>query len=161
MSGQGKHAADDALALAIAQGAAPEAAAKAVNVSARTVFRRLKEPAFCARVAEIRAEIVSQVTGMLASVGPEAVSTLRTLLQEEDGKVRHAASKTLLDHFFRSQEYGGLVETLRALRRELDEVKCRVGSNSQTGGEATPGGTGSDEAVSCGQSPRGSPAPRR
>src|SRR5262249_49056118 len=73
--------AEDALLLALACGASVEVAARQCSASARTVYRRLAEPAFRRRLLALRADMVERTAGTMTAAGSEAVKTLLGLLQ--------------------------------------------------------------------------------
>ena len=63
---------EDALLLALACGATVEATARQCQVAERTIYRRLKDPDFKARLQGVRAEMVQRAAGMLTAAAGEA-----------------------------------------------------------------------------------------
>jgi hypothetical protein len=78
--------ADEPLALGLAQGKTVAAAAKAANVSERTAYRRLADPAFRRLVRDLRGEMVSQAVGRLTALSGKALDELERLLGAGDVK---------------------------------------------------------------------------
>jgi hypothetical protein len=68
MAGSGRRNADEALALALAGGQTLRAAAAAAKVAERTATRRMADPAFRQRVAELRGDMVQRSLGRMADV---------------------------------------------------------------------------------------------
>ena len=63
-----------ALIAALAGGATVQAAAEQTGMAERTVYRRLEDPAFKARVSEARSEMLSRAVGNLADCSTAAAS---------------------------------------------------------------------------------------
>jgi hypothetical protein len=74
--------ADESLVLALACGATVETAARQCQLSIRTIYRRLKEAEFCARVREARADMMQRSAGMLTAAAGESVRTLLSLQKD-------------------------------------------------------------------------------
>ena len=79
MPQKGKRSADDKLLLALACGASAEAAAQQAGVSVHTVYRRLEDAQFRARLRKLRADIVQRTAGALTAASTESVRTLLEL----------------------------------------------------------------------------------
>jgi hypothetical protein len=125
VAGQGRKNADERLLVALAGGLTVRAAAKACGVSERTIHRRLDDQAFQQRIAEARAKLVKGSIGRLARAGTSAVRTLEHISRQGKTEAcRVAASRTILDHLFRSFELYEMEErlaTLEARERERTE----------------------------------------
>lgn len=116
----GKKYADDALLLALACGASPEAAAQKAGVSLKTAYRRLADPAFKARLDAARADMVSRATAMLTAAAMEAVKTLLDLQgQKQPPAARLGAAKAVLEIGSRLRTEVDLAARLGALERAL------------------------------------------
>jgi len=113
---------DAALAMALARGEPVEVAARQAGVSSRTAHRRLAEEDFRKLIAEARVTLVRRVAGQLAGAGDEAVATMRTLLSDEDPRVRLGAAKGVLEYLFKAAEIGDLAEKLVEVEARLDEL---------------------------------------
>ena len=79
MPQRGKKYADDTLVVALACGSTAEAAAQKAGVSSATVYRRLADPTFQAKLSAARSEMVGRATAMLTAAAMEAVKTLLDL----------------------------------------------------------------------------------
>ena len=88
---------DSALIAALAGGATIRDAAKLAGVGETTVYRRLDDPDFRRRVADARAEMLSQAVGQLADASTEAVATLRALLNADAETVRLGSARAILE----------------------------------------------------------------
>jgi hypothetical protein len=88
---------DEALALALATGQTLRAAADTTGIGERTATRRMADPAFRRRVADLRADMVRRSLGRLADGMSHAADTLRALLAVESESVRLGAARTLLE----------------------------------------------------------------
>jgi HEAT repeat protein len=97
MADRGRHPADDALAAELAAGKTVRDAATAAGVGERTAFRRLTDPAFKARVSELRGAMVVAAAGRLADGMAAAADVLRELLTHDDPHVRHKAAVKILE----------------------------------------------------------------
>lgn len=121
--GKSRDAADDALALGLARGLTLSAAAEAAGISLRTASRRRSDAAFNARVRELRAEVVSRASGLLADGMAEASSVMRDLLKSENEPVKLRAADLLLTHAVRVREAAELEERLAELEERLAQVE--------------------------------------
>jgi transposase len=120
--------ADDALLLALACGLNAEQAAKQVGVSVSTAYRRLDDPAFRARLDELRRDMLSRASAMLTAAAVEAVRTLADLLKPANGpSVRLNAARSVLEHGVKLR---GLVE----VEGQLADLEARVKDAEDRGG---------------------------
>jgi hypothetical protein len=112
-------------AAVIAAGGSFTEAGTASGRTKRTMVRWMADPAFARYVADLRAERVSEVTGLLAELAPRAVQVMADSLSDEDPSVRLRAAHLALDWSVR-------------LRRATDldarilEVERRQGIRSDT-----------------------------
>ena len=112
--------ADTALILALACGVSAEAAARQAGVSARTIRRRLANPAFRRQVVELRSDMLQRAAATLTASGGEAVKTLLALLQPaEPGPVRLGAARVILEIGIKFREVADLELRLGALEAQL------------------------------------------
>jgi hypothetical protein len=112
--------ADAALLAALAGGSTVADAARAADVSARTVFRRLQDPAFRSELEAARAATIERVGAMLADSATAAVSVLRALLDPViPPSVRLSAARAILELALRYREVGDLEARVRALEELL------------------------------------------
>jgi hypothetical protein len=145
------------LVTALAAGGSPDAAANHAGCSRRTVFRRLQEPSFRAKVEQARANLVQRTVGKLSALGGLAADGLQGLLKDESGTVRLGATRTVLEYLFRSAHVDTLARLVEQLQEELERVRRdrehpRPGTNGAApvgpvpagggGGPPAPGGPG-------------------
>jgi hypothetical protein len=135
----GRKAADDALILALATGVSVPAAAQRAEVSERTAYRRLQDPAFRCRVTETRTALFAEAVGRLASLAGRAADTLGDLLASASDMVKLHAAKSVLELGPKLREAGEIAERLDALEREAAEWA--------RGAPQLTDGTEADEAV--------------
>jgi hypothetical protein len=120
MARRGKKDIDDKLLMALACGATVEAAARTVGVSDRTVYRRLKDPAFHKRLQDMRADMVQRTAGALTAAGAEAVRALLALLKEATpAAVRLGAARTVIELGLKMREHVELEGRVQALEEQL------------------------------------------
>ena len=117
----GRRKGDDALLLALAAGKTVREAARAAGISERTATRRVADPAFRRRVAELRAEMVSLALGKLADGMSDAAGTLRKLLKAKGESVRLGACRAMLEMGVKLRESVELEAQLTALESKLIE----------------------------------------
>jgi hypothetical protein len=86
----------DALALAVARGRTPTAAARALGVAERTARRWASDPEFRRLVLSLHNQILARAAGRLAMLSTKAVRTLGTLLDSQDEEVRYKAARAIL-----------------------------------------------------------------
>jgi hypothetical protein len=109
---------DDALALALACGATIEGAARQAGCGARTAYRRLRDPAFAARVRDLRADMVRRASGLLTAAAAEAVRTLLAL--QKDGvppATRLGAARAVIELGIKVRELSDLEDRVSLLER--------------------------------------------
>jgi hypothetical protein len=110
---------EDALLLALACGATVEAAARQCELSDRTVYRRLKDPAFRSRLQAVRADMVQRAAGMLTAAAGEAVRTLLALQKESaPPAVRLGAARAVLELGLKLREVADLEQRIAALEAQ-------------------------------------------
>jgi hypothetical protein len=115
---------DDALVLALACGATVEAAARQCDLSERTVYTRLKDPAFQARVKLVRSDMARRSAGLLSAASGEAVRTLLALMKDTTPPaVRLGAAKAVLELGMKIRE----LAELEVVVRELEEKVAALG----------------------------------
>jgi hypothetical protein len=82
MARKRKQEAEQTLLSALAFGATVEHAARKAGIGERTVYRRLADPAFRARLDETRREAMVRTSGVLSGAALGAVKTLVDLHQD-------------------------------------------------------------------------------
>jgi HEAT repeat protein len=122
---------DHQLLMVLACGATVEAAAKQVDLTDRTIYRRLKDPDFKRRLVEVRAQMVQRAAATLTAAASEAVKTLVGLLNsQEPAPVRLGAARAILEIGIKMREVADLEQRVLDLEAKVAAV---VG-----GGEFTP-----------------------
>src|SRR5918995_943790 len=113
---------EDALLIALACGATVEAAAAQCGITARTAYRRMKDPEFKSRLTKTRAEMIERATGMLTAAAGEAVRTLLSLQKQAvPPAVRMSAARAILEIGMKLREVVGLEERLTRLESLVQE----------------------------------------
>jgi hypothetical protein len=108
------------VALLLASGRSAEQAAASAGVGRRTVQRWLaKNPAFAARVAELRAELFKLSAGLLSRNTRRAAVRLGRLIKSEDERVALAAARWVLTLARTTLEAVEFEERLAAVERPL------------------------------------------
>ncbi|MDB5309397.1 MAG: hypothetical protein JWO38_3599 [Gemmataceae bacterium] len=97
MIGHPSRASDEFLAQTLAVGGTILQAAKAARVSERTIYHRLRDPAFQARVFEIRAAVLDTTCGRIVGATTDACDTLHCLLESASEGIQLRAAKTLIE----------------------------------------------------------------
>lgn len=121
MAHQGRRRADDGLILALACGATVENAARQAGVSEMTVFRRLREPEFQAKIKATKQEMVERTARMLSAAALESVKTLLDLQNKnQPASVRHSAARTIIEFGVKLRENAELFERVAALEAQLN-----------------------------------------
>ncbi|HSH58245.1 MAG TPA: hypothetical protein VK988_01135 [Acidimicrobiales bacterium] len=110
---------DEILVAALATGRSYTQAGEKAGVSARTVARRMADPAFSHRVALARTQQVHLLTGLLLSHGEEAVALLASCLGDEQGKNGLAAAKLTLELILRFSHHADLEQAVAEIRQKL------------------------------------------
>jgi hypothetical protein len=156
----------EALALALARGFDVRTACADVKVAERTARLWREDPAFTARIRQLRAEMFAEAVGKLAAVNGKAADTLARLLDSDNEKVALAAARGVLELGARLREVLDLHEQLQAHESRLaalegggdGECDTEEGSDA-SGGQAPPiggvegpespgaGGDGADDEV--------------
>jgi hypothetical protein len=127
MAGGQRKRNEDALLLALACGASVEAAAKQCGLAERTVYRRLEDPGFRARLQDVRSDMVRRAAGMLTAAASQAVGTLLALQKDSaPPAVRLGAARAVL-------EIGIKVREMAELEARMAELEALVKQQGQPG----------------------------
>lgn len=119
-----KRKSDAVLALALACGASPEAAAEKAGVSLRTVYRRRADPAFRALVEDLRKEMLYRAAAMSTAATPASVKTIATLQQSaESESVRLRAACANIELGCKMREAVALEERVARLEEQLRGIE--------------------------------------
>ncbi len=120
MAHSGRKIADDTLVLALACGSTIDAAATKAGVSRVTVYKRLGDPEFQAKLAKARSDMVDRATAMLTAAAMESVKTLLEL-QDKDvpASSRLGAARSVLEIGNRLRLESELISRLEAAERAL------------------------------------------
>jgi hypothetical protein len=117
--GENRKKEGETLVLALACGATVEAAARQCQLSESTVYRRLRDPKFKARVQDARGEMVRRSAGMLTAAAGESVRTLLALQKESiTPAVRLGAARAVLELGIKVRELADLEARLAALEAQ-------------------------------------------
>jgi hypothetical protein len=133
---------NDLLAAALAGGAEVAEAARAAKVSARTAYRRLRDPAFRRRVGRLRREMVERAVALCSRAASGAAVTLIQALAAPLVRDRLRAAALILDTAFRGADLD-VAERVRELERLLGGGPDD-GDNAPAGGGTGGGGPGPD-----------------
>jgi AraC-like DNA-binding protein len=136
----GRKGLDAALVTALAAGGSLAAAAAHAGCSERTVYRRLQDPEFKARVQQARADMVEQAVGQLSALGGMATQALQGLLKDQAGAVRLGAARTVLEHMFRAAQLDNLQRLVAEMQTELGRLRRH--HEHQPGGTRAPAANG-------------------
>lgn len=117
MAHRGRSSANERLALLIASGLTIRAAAKKAKISERTARRRVNDPDFAKRVAELRAGMTSEALGILSRSLTAAANRLRTLVKHPKGEIATRACKVIIDAQSRLRQSAEFEERLAALEK--------------------------------------------
>jgi hypothetical protein len=114
-------------AISLAEGLSVAESARRAGVSARTIRRRLAQPAYIAEVARLRTQVLDGALGQLIAASARAVETLVSLLGAASEATRLGAAKGLLQMALELRELGeveGRVQSLeQVLLRRTEEIR--------------------------------------
>ena len=129
----GRKNADAALIAALAGGATVRDAAATAKVGEMTVYRRLKDQDFRARVDEARAEMLTGAMARLSAATTGAVTTLASLLEAESESVRLGAARSILDTALKWREQSELAERIARVEGWLDllDAEAKAGKDRE------------------------------
>jgi hypothetical protein len=159
-TGRKSEAVRERVALLLAAGRTQKRAAAAAGVSERTVGLWLKEPAYAARVRQLRAGLFGRAVGRLCRLGGKAAGVLGKLLDDPSAAVRLGACRTVLEAAQRGREAVDVAEELEQLRAAVEGLKHGDGGGAGGGGAAAggPGGPDAPGGPAAG-GPEGGPGP--
>jgi hypothetical protein len=126
MPGGSRTSADAKLIALLAGGMTVAGAAITAKVSEATIYRRLKDPRFQAKIESARRDFLERALAGLAAGANEAVVTLRALLREDDPKLKHAVARSILELGGALREERDLAERLAALEELLARRKGKA-----------------------------------
>lgn len=127
MAANGKKSArsDDTLVLLLATGKSQKEAALTSGFSPRHVARKVKDPAFQARVEQARNDLFTEALGQLTRLLQGATITLGRLLDPKTPPaVRLAAARSILD-------YAGSYRHQFEVVKDIEELKKLLASGGQ------------------------------
>ena len=124
MSGGDRSRADAALIAALAGGSTVEGAASAAGVGVATVYRRLKEPEFRARVDDARSASIDRAVALLTAASTAAVGRLMKLLTAESESVQLGAARSILELGAKLREHVDLAERVHVLEEQHEREKA-------------------------------------
>jgi hypothetical protein len=129
---------DTKLLLALACGASVENAARQSGLTERTVYRRLKDPAFKDKINAVRREMLTRAAGAMTAAAMESVKTLLDLQKpNQPGAVRLGAARSILEIGIKMREVTDIEEQMAQVKELL--------TNANLNGAATMlGALGSD-----------------
>jgi hypothetical protein len=120
MARRGRKNADEQLLMALACGATIENAARSAGVSQTTVYRRMNDPDFAARLRQMRSDMVQRTAGALTAAATEAVRTLLELQkQPTPAAVRLGAARAVLEIGVKLREVAELEDRIAALEEQV------------------------------------------
>ena len=119
----GRRKGDAVLLLALAAGQTIRDAARSAGIGERTATRRVADPEFRQRTAELRGQMLQRALGKMADGMADAADTLRGLLASESESVRLGACRAMLE--------------LGVKLRESVELEGRFGKNGSPGVHAS------------------------
>src|SRR5262249_6991379 len=132
------------LAVLLAAGRKVKDAASETGLDERTAYSWLASPAFKARIAELRSQMLDRTLGRLTDAACKSVDTLVALLDEESPNIGRRAAASILEIL------GRLKDHVEVERRLTDLELARVNGeavhengNAQAAGAAR-GGPGSE-----------------
>jgi hypothetical protein len=124
MARDGKRGADPKLPMTLACGANVELAARQAGISESTVRRRLKDPAFIAKLNKLRAEVHVRIAYQLAAASTEGVRTMVRLMKETNsGSVRLGAARSVVELSAKVRETADLAVRINEPERRLAETQ--------------------------------------
>ena len=127
--------ADDALVLALACGLSAEQAAKQAGVSPATVYRRLQDPAFQSRAADLRRDMLARAAAMLTAAAVESVRTLADLLKPANAPAtRLNAARAILEHGVKLRALVEVEARLKDLEDRVAQSPADAGADRRDGG---------------------------
>jgi hypothetical protein len=115
----GRAGAREAVALLLASGRTQESAASELQVDPRTIRRWLADPAFTARMNELRGMMLSVALGRLSESCGKAADALAGLVDSEDPDVKHRAAKAVLELVVKLRDAVTVEERLAEVERQL------------------------------------------
>jgi hypothetical protein len=124
MNKQGKrHAADAELIQLLICGASAKEAAAQTGIGVRTVFRRLKDPAFKERLEAARSEREQRMADLFSAATVPAAKTLISLLEPTTAPmVRHAASRTILEMNLKVRDIARLESRMDSVEEQVKKL---------------------------------------
>jgi hypothetical protein len=115
-----RRGADERLIIALASGLTPDAAAERAGVCRTTLFRRMREPEFKARVEQARGDMLSRALGVLSRAAAGAAIRLAKLIHGgSNERIQLRASVELLDALCKIRDTVTIEQRLEAVEAAL------------------------------------------
>ncbi|MGV1080774.1 MAG: hypothetical protein ACOYD1_13160 [Candidatus Nanopelagicales bacterium] len=117
-------------AAALAAGASLKAAAAVVSVEVRTLYRWRTQPAFQARLDQLRGEMIERAVGLLSRLAAASVIALARSLRSADEAVRVRAATAILDRLISVREHAAFDARLRELEEAAASMAAHRGEQT-------------------------------
>lgn len=116
---------EGALIVTLACGDTVKEAAERAGVGERTVYRRLADQSFIAKVNKARNMMISQAVGKLSLNCAKAAETLEKLLDSDNPRIRLQAAKAIMDHAIKLSDNWAIEQRLHYLEEVMTPVSDR------------------------------------
>src|SRR5262245_55721740 len=127
MAGTGRRVAGDEVFLtAVLAGHTVAQAARLAHISERSGYRRVREPGFRARLAQLRSDMLAQAAGKLAGVMLKAAQRLEKLLDSGNEPVALGACRVVIEQATKMHE-------MQVLEQRLAELEARLADTNRGG----------------------------
>src|SRR5205823_8868282 len=127
------------LITALAKGATVAQAAAHAGVSERTVYRRLKEPAFQDQIEALQNQMLQRAVAMLTAAAQEGIRSLVDLQNESTPPaVRRSAARDILEMGIRLREAAELEKRVSALENRSADADAAFAPASPPPTASTP-----------------------
>ena len=113
---------NELLAARLAAGLTVRDAAAELGIGEKTAHRRLADPAFRQRIAELRREMTARAIGQLADGMTHAVDELRRLATSANEGIRLRACIALLNHGLQAAALADLEERIQAIESRVNHA---------------------------------------
>jgi hypothetical protein len=122
---------DESIAMLLAVGLSYGVVADTLEISTKTIQRRMRQDQFRARVIELRRQRLSAVTARLVAMSDTALDVIKEVMGSEDDRLRFKAAETVIRlgrrHHVEEEQETVLLRRMEVIEAALHQSESEAG----------------------------------